>query len=573
MKIRSLPALAFFLCAPLAFAQPDRVNGRAFATRSPVLGQNGMVCTSQPLASQIGIDILKAGGSAVDAAIAANAALGLMEPTGNGIGGDLFALVWDAKTKKLHGLNASGRSPLGLSLDQLKTELAKTATPDRLPPRGFLPISVPGAVDGWAELHRKFGKLPLAADLAPAIRYAQEGFPVTQSIAYGWAIGVRHAKLDKFPGAFLDTFAPGGHAPAEGQIFQNPALARTLTLIGQHGRDAYYRGEIAQKIDAFMRANGGFLRQVDFEKHTSTWVDPVSVNYRGYDVYELPPNSQGIAALQMLTILEGFDLAQWGYNSPDALHALIEAKKLAFEDRAKFYADPAFAKIPLSGLLSKTYAAERRKLIGARAAKTYDSGHPALRDGDTIYLCTADSEGNMVSLIQSNYRGMGSGIVVPGLGFAFQDRGEMFTLEAGHANLYAPGKRPFQTIIPGFVLKDGQPWEAFGLMGGGMQPQGHVQVLVNQIDFGMNIQEAGDAARWQHEGSSEPTGEKMRDGGYVQVENGVPYEAQRALVQRGHDVRAGNGGFGGYQAIRWDPVNKVYWGASESRKDGCAIGY
>ena len=565
--------LGLAVTASVVVAQPDRVNGRAFATRSPVLGQNGMVCTSQPLASQIGIDILKAGGSAVDAAIAANAALGLMEPTGNGIGGDLFAIVWDAKTQKLYGLNASGRSPLGLSIDQLKAALAKTAKPDHIPSRGFLPISVPGAVDGWAELHQKFGKLPFATVLAPTIRYAQGGFPVTQYIAYGWSSGVRNAKLDQFPGAFLDTFAPGGRAPAEGEIFKNPALARTLTLIGQQGRDAFYRGAIADQIDAFMRTHGGYLRKIDFEKHISTWVDPVSVNYRGYDVYELPPNSQGIAALQMLTILEGFDLTKWGYNSPDTLHTLIEAKKLAFEDRAKFYADPAFSKIPLQGLLSKAYAAERRKLIGARAARTYDSGHPALRDGDTIYLCTADSAGNMVSLIQSNYRGMGSGIVVPGLGFAFQDRGEMFTLEPGHANVYAPGKRPFQTIIPGFVMKDGQPWEAFGLMGGGMQPQGHVQVIVNQIDFGMNVQEAGDAARWQHQGSSEPTGEKMRDGGYVQVESGVPYEAQRTLVQRGHDVRAGNGGFGGYQAIRWDPVHRVYWGASESRKDGSALGY
>ena len=394
---------------------------------------------------------------------------------------------------------------------------------------------------GGGSLQQKFGQLPLRSVLAPARRYAEQGFPVTQAIAYGWAIGVRHAQLDQFPGAFLDTFAP-----AEGQIFKNPALARTLTLIGQHGRDAYDRGEIAEKPMPSCAPTAAFSAKPISSRTPPTWVDPVSVNYRGYDVYELPPNSQGIAALQMLTILEGFDLAQWGYNSADALQLLIEAKKLAFEDRAKFYADPAFAKIPLQGLLSKTCAAARRKLIGPRAAKTYDSGHHALRDGDTIYLCTADAEGNRVSLIQSNYRGMGSGIVVPGLGFAFQDRGEMFPLEPGHANIYAPGKRPFQTIIPGFVLKDGQPWQAFGLMGGGMQPQGHVQVLVNQIDFGMNIQEAGDAARWHHEGSSEPTGEKMRDGGYVQVEHGVPYESQRALVQRGHDVR------GGYPAIRWD---------------------
>ncbi|MSU69749.1 MAG: gamma-glutamyltransferase [Opitutaceae bacterium] len=564
----------FFSSFVAGFAQVDRINGLTFATRSEVLAQHGMICTSHPLATQIGIDVLKAGGSAVDAAIAANAALGLMEPVSNGIGGDLFAIVYEAKTKKLHGLNASGRSPLGLSYEQMKAELVKAGSPTHIPPRGFLPISVPGAVSGWFDLHGEFGKLPMKDVLAPAIRYAEEGFPVTQLIAYGWGIGVRLAQGDQFPGAFLDVYAPGGHAPAEGEIFKNPALAHTLRLIAEGGREAYYHGEIAEKIDAFMRAHGGFLRKVDLEKHTATWVDPVSVNYRGYDVYELPPNSQGIAALQILNILEGFDLKALGYNSPDALHAMIEAKKLAFEDRAKFYADPAFAKIPLAGLLSKDYAAGRRKLINlARAARTYDAGSPALKDGDTIYLCAADAEGNMVSLIQSNYRGMGSGITVPGLGFTFQDRGELFTLEPGHANVYAPGKRPFQTIIPGFVMKEGVPWEAFGVMGGAMQPQGHVQVLVNQIDFGMNVQEAGDAARWQHEGSSEPTGEKMRAGGYVQLESGVPYESARGLVQRGHDVRAGNGGFGGYQAIRWDAKNRVYRGASESRKDGCAIGY
>jgi gamma-glutamyltranspeptidase/glutathione hydrolase len=584
---RLLPALGllFSVVGVSAFAQPDRITGRAFATRSPVLGRHGMVCTSHPLATQIGLDVLKAGGSAIDAAIAANAALGLMEPVSNGIGGDLFAIVYDAKTKKLHGLNGSGRSPLGLSYGQLEAELAQTKHPDRLPPRGFLPISVPGCVDAWFELHGRFGKLPMKDVLAPAIRYAEEGFPVTQYIAHLWAIGVRHAQADKFPGAFLQTYcinagslpsealAKEGRAPREGEIFRNPALARTLRLIGEQGREVFYRGEIADQIDAFMRAHGGYLRKVDLEKHTSTWVEPVSVNYRGYEVYELPPNGQGIAALQMLNILEGYDLAQLGYNSPEALHVMIEAKKLAFEDRAKFYADPAFSRVPLAGLLAKDYAAERRKLIGARAAKTYDSGHPPLKDGDTIYLCTADAEGNMVSLIQSNYRGMGSGISVPGLGFTFQDRGEMFTLEPGHANVYAPGKRPFHTIIPGFVMKDGQPWEAFGVMGGAMQPQGHVQVLVNQIDYGMNVQEAGDAARWQHEGSSEPTGEKMLDGGTVQVESGIPYESTRALAQRGHTVVAGVGAFGGYQAIRWDPVNRVYWGASESRKDGAAAGY
>lgn len=409
----------FSVLCPLLQAQPDRINGRAFATRSPVIARHGLAATSHPLATQVALDVLKAGGSAVDAAIAANATLGLMEPTGNGVGGDLFAIVWDAKAGKLFGLNASGRSPLGLGYEQLKSELAKTPSPTHIPPRGFLPISVPGAVDGWFALHGKFGKLPMKDLLAPAIRYAEEGFPVTQYIAHLWGLGVRNAQADKFPGAFLATYAPGGKAPAEGEIFKNPALAHTLRLLGEKGRDVFYRGEIADQIDAFMRAHGGYLRKIDLEKHTSTWVEPVSVNYRGYDVYELPPNSQGIAALQMLNILEGYDLARLGSNSPEALHLMIEAKKLAFEDRAKFYADPAFSKIPLPGLLAKDYAAIRRQHIGARAAKTYDAGNPALKDGDTICLCTADAGGNMVSLIQSNYRGMGSGITVPGLGFTF----------------------------------------------------------------------------------------------------------------------------------------------------------
>ncbi len=564
--------LPLALCLPLP-AQPDRINGRAFATRSQVIAQHGMAATSHPLATQAALDVLQAGGSAVDAAIAANATLGLMEPTGNGIGGDLFAIVWSAADKKLHGLNASGRSPLGLSRAQLMTELGQLGRAT-IPPRGFLPISVPGAVDGWFELHGKFGKLPMKDVLAPAIRYAQEGFPVTQYISYLWGIGVRNAQADKFPGAFLATYAPGGKAPAEGEIFRNPDLARTLAAIAVGGRDAFYMGEIADKIDAFMRAHGGYLRKIDLERHTSTWVEPVSVNYRGYDVYELPPNGQGIAALQMLNILEGYDLKALGYNSPEALHLMIEAKKLAFEDRAKFYADPDFNQIPLPGLLSKAYAAERRKLINpARAGRSYDAGNPAVQQGDTIYLTTADAAGNMVSLIQSNYRGMGSGITVPGLGFTFQDRGEMFTLRPGHANDYAPGKRPFHTIIPAFITKDGAPWLSFGLMGGAMQPQGHVQIVCNLIDWGMNFQEAGDAARWQHEGSSDYDNPKMTDGGYVEVESGVPYESVRGLMQRGHVVRIGNGGFGGYQAIARDPKNGTYLGASESRKDGQAAGY
>jgi len=552
-------------------AQIDRVASRSFATRAEVIAQHGMVATSHPLAAQIGLDVLKAGGNAIDAAIATNAALGLMEPTGSGIGGDLFAIVWSAKEQKLYGLNASGRSPLGLSYDQLKAEMAKLGV-DKIPPRGVLPISVPGAVDGWFELHQKFGKTPMADLLAPSIRYAEEGFPLTELIAYYW----KYAYLyEEMPGAAYATWMPGGVAPKKGEIFKNPDLAKTYRRIADSGRDAFYRGGIADEIDTFMRANGGYLRKADLEAHTSTWIEPVSVNYRGYDVFELPPNGQGIAALQMLNILEGFDLRGMGWNSPEALHVMIEAKKLAFEDRAKFYADPDFAEIPLAGLLSKDYAAERRALIDLkRAAARVDAGNPALQQGDTVYLTTADAEGNMVSLIQSNYRGMGSGVMVPGQGFGFQDRGEMFVFEPrDHANVYAPGKRPFHTIIPAFVMKDGQPWMSFGLMGGAMQPQGHAQIMMNLVDFDMNLQEAGDAARWQHYGSTDYDTAQMEDGGYVTVESGVPFESVRALEQMRHDMRTDTGGYGGYQAIRWDAVNKVYIGASESRKDGHAVGY
>jgi gamma-glutamyltranspeptidase/glutathione hydrolase len=574
--MNTLRVVVLLLCGlASAAAQIDRITGKPFATRSEVVARHGMVCTSVPAATQAGLDILKHGGSAVDAAIAANSTLGLMEPVSNGVGGDLFAIVYSAKENKLYGLNASGRSPLGLSYDQLKSELAKLKR-ETIPPQGMLPISVPGTVSGWAELHKKFGKMNLSDDLAPAIHYAEEGFPVTELIAYYWAFGPRLYK--DLPGAFLQTYTLDGkgRTPAKGEIFKNPALANTLRLIGETNGDAFYKGEIADKIDAFMQANGGYLRKADFEKHTATWVEPVSTNYRGYDVFELPPNGQGIATLEMLNVLEGFDLAKWGRNSPETLHAMVEAKKLAWADRAKFYADPDFSKAPVAQLISKPYAAERRKLIDPQhAAKTVQAGNPALDHGDTIYMCTADDEGNMVSLIQSNYRGMGSGIVVPGLGFMFQDRGELFSMQPRHANVYAPGKRPFHTIIPGFVMKDGKPWEAFGVMGGGMQPQGHVQVLTNQIDFGLGVQEAGDASRWQHEGDNEPTDEKMTNGGYVEVESGIPYETVRELKRRGHDLRFDVGGYGGYQAIKVEMHDgqRVYVGASEARKDGQAAGY
>ncbi len=554
-------------------AAPDRVTGKNFATRSEVIAANGMVATSQPLATQIGLDILKQGGTAVDAAIAANAALGLMEPTGNGIGGDLYAIVWQQKSKKLYGLNASGRSPKALTLSKLKSVL-KEQGKSTIPPYGMIPISVPGTVDGWFELHKKFGHLSMKQILQPSIDYANKGFPVSELIAYYWDKSV--PRLSPQPGAFKQTFTINGKAPKKGQIFKNPDLANTLTIIAEKGKEAFYQGEIAQSIDRFMRQHGGFLRLDDFSEHRSTWVTPQSTNYRGYDIFELPPNGQGIAALQMLNILEQYDLSSMGFLSEETLHTMIEAKKLVFEDRAKFYADMDFYQVPLKGLLSKQYAKERAKLIQPSAAKRVDSGNPATYQGDTIYLTTADKYGNMVSLIQSNYRGMGSGVVVPGLGFVFQDRGQLFSLDETHANVYAPAKRPFHTIIPAFIMKDNQPFMSFGLMGGAMQPQGHVQIISNIIDFKMNLQEAGDATRWQHFGSTEPTEEStkyIKQGGYVAIESDIPYQVIQGLINRGHKVSYDRGGYGGYQAIMYDSKNKVYYGASESRKDGQAAGY
>ncbi|HOI49238.1 MAG TPA: gamma-glutamyltransferase family protein, partial [Prolixibacteraceae bacterium] len=434
---------------------------------------------------------------------------------------------------------------------------------------GPLPVSVPGCVDGWFELHQKFGRLPMTEILQPAIQYARNGFPVSELIAYYWQSNAR--ALQKYPG-FEEIFMPNGKAPSKGEIFKNPYLAETLEKIALHGRDIFYKGEIARKIVAYLEANGGFLSMKDFEDHTSEWVTPVSTNYRGYDVWELPPNGQGTAVLQMLNILENFDLKKMGFGSAEYIHLFTEAKKLAFEDRAKFYADPAFNQIPVEKLISKTYARQRAGLINpARAARSYTPGE--LEQANTIYLTTADKEGNMVSLIQSNYRGMGSGMTPGRLGFILQDRGEMFTLEEGHFNVYAPHKRPFHTIIPGFVTKDGKPFLSFGVMGGAMQPQGHVQIICNLIDFGMNIQEAGDAPRIQHLGSSEPTGGKMTDGGILTLETGFSWETIRALMQKGHVVQFDLGGYGGYQAIKRDETNRVYYGASESRKDGQAAGY
>ncbi len=554
----------FLTMAPLSAA--DRVTGRPFATRSQVIAQNGIAATSHPLATQIALDILKQGGNAVDAAIAANAALGLMEPMSCGIGGDLFALLWVDKEQKLYGLNASGRSPYALTLEEFKRRNVKG-----IPQVGPLPVSVPGAVDGWFELHEKFGKLPMERILEPAIHYAREGFPVTQVISSAWAekVGPREDQPN-----FASTFLPQGKAPSEGEIFRNPDLAGTLEQIAQGGREVFYKGEIAQKIDAFCQHAGCFLRYRDLMEHTSTWVDPVSVNYRGYDVWELPPNGQGIAVLQMLNILEVFDLRSMGHNSADYLHHLVEAKKIAFEDRAKFYADPDFSKIPVAELISKEYAQKRRELLDPeRASSQIPAGDPKLQTGDTIYLTVADQEHNMISLIQSNYSSFGSGLVPDGLGFVLQNRGALFNLEEGHFNSYAPHKRPFHTIIPAFVTHNGKPFMSFGVMGGDMQPQGHVQILANILDFGMNLQEAGDAPRFRHFGSSTPTGSTMRDGGELGLESGIPVEVQRHLVEKGHRLHFVVGSYGGYQAILYDARNNTYRGASDSRKDGMAAGY
>ncbi len=562
--MNKLATLFFTLLFSTVIIAQDRLTGKQFATRSEVIAQHGMVASSQPLCTQVGVDILKAGGSAIDAAIATNACLGLMEPTGNGMGGDIFAIVWDAKTQKLHGLNGSGRSPKSLTL-----EYFKEAGLDKIPAHGPLPVSVPGAVDGWFELHKKFGKIPMSQILQPTIDYANNGFPLSELIAYYWGRSVPF--LSKFPG-FKETYTINGKAPKKGEIFKNPNLANTLSILAKEGRDAFYKGDIAKTIASYIKDQGGFITYEDLASHTSTWIDPVSTNYRGYDVWELPPNGQGIAALQILNIMENYDVKNMGFGSAEYMHYFTEAKKLVFEDRAKYYADMDFSKVPVQELISKSYGKTHASNISAdRAARRINE--PKLKDGDTIYLTVSDKDGNMISLIQSNYRGMGSGMTPTGLGFILQDRGELFSLESGHRNVYEPGKRPFHTIIPAFITKDGKPFVSFGLMGGGMQPQGHAQIVINLVDFDMNLQEAGDAPRMLHTGSSQPTGEQMTDGGILFLESGFSREAIRDMIKKGHNIDHRVGGFGGYQAIMWDAVHKVYYGASESRKDGQAAGY
>jgi gamma-glutamyltranspeptidase/glutathione hydrolase len=588
MRLLASLILAFAVASSAAaqtldpgFARGERISGAPFATRSAVVAPNGAAATAHPLATQIALDTLKAGGSAMDAAIAANAALGLMEPTGNGIGGDIFAIVWDPRTGKLYGFNGSGRSPMGLSLDEARREAREKGRDGLLPSFGAVTVSVPGAVDGWYQMHAKFGALPMRRLLQPAIDYAEAGAPIPQSIAYYW--GRNKARLEpEFTAGRLQeianaraTYWPGGVTPVEGSLFKNADLARTYRALQRGGREAFYKGALARTMDAYMRRIGGYLRFEDLAAHRGEWVEPLCVSYRQrYQLCELPPNTQGVTALQMLQMLDGFDLKAMGFLSADSLHAQIEAKRIAFADRARFFADPAFSRFDPHKLIAPAYANERRALMRMdRAAPAYPAGPPALSQGDTTYLTTADKDGMMVSLIQSNYRGMGSGLVPDGLGFMFQNRGELFALSDGHANIYAPGKRPFQTIIPAFAMKDAKPWMSFGVMGGDMQPQGHVQIMINRIDYGLDVQAAGDAARWRHSEDVEPTGEAAQGTGHVYLEHGVAPVVREALRARGHSVRGGDGGFGGYQAIERDHARGVYLAGSEMRKDGAADGY
>lgn len=536
------------------------------AGRSVVIAPHGMVCCAHPLAAQIGLDVLKNGGNAVDAAIAVNAALGLMEPMSCGIGGDLFAIVWDAKTQKLYGLNASGRSPAKATIEYFHQQNL-----NEIPTSGPLSWSVPGCVDGWEELRKKFGTCSFEQLLGPAIVYAEQGTPVPEVIAGYWRASEKRMLRD--PGA-ARVFYPAGRAPRVGEVFKNPALASTYRAIAKNGRDAFYRGEIANKLAAYSQSVGGLMTAQDLAEHTSTWVEPVRVTYRGYEICELPPNGQGIAALQMLNILEGYDLKKLGPTSPDYWHLFIEAKKLAFADRARYYADMAFSKVPVEELVSKKYAAARRQRIQMDKALTdVEPGDPKLGRSDTTYLCVVDKDRNCVSLIQSNYMGFGSGLVPGELGFGMQNRGTLFALDPKHANRLEPRKRPFHTIIPAMALKDGKPWLVFGVMGGDMQPQGHVQVLVNLIDFGMNVQAAGEAPRVEHVGSATPTGQPGQGSGTVQAERGLPDDVVAELQKRGHRVTRVRTNGGGYQAILIDPETGMLHGGTEARKDGCAIGY
>ncbi len=549
----------------------DRVDGATFASRSAAWGAHGAAATAHPLATLAAIDTLRRGGSAVDAAIAANACLGLLEPVSCGVGGDCFVMLWDPKTKKVVGLNGSGRSPRALTL---ATQRARSKN-GRIASFGAISVSVPGAVQAWWDLHQKFGKLPWKSLFDPAIAHAEEGTPVTQNVAYYLGASFRRfnnptSSIEEVAN-FNAVWAPTGRTPVEGELFRNPGLAETYRKIAAGGRDAFYDGEIADRIERYFKRIGGWMTRADLAAHHSEWTTPLVSGYRGVDVYGLAPNSQGLSTLQLLNILETFDVKKMGFQSAQAIHHAVEAKRLAYEDRGRYFADPEFSKVPVEWLNSKAYAAERAKLI--RPGAILNPVHPgqAPAHGDTTYFTTADADGMMVSIIQSNYRGMGSGLSADGLGFMFQDRGELFSLTDGHPNVYAPGKRPFQTIIPGFAVRDGQPWLSFGVMGGDMQPQGQAQIISNMVDFGLDLQAAGDSPRWHHEGGSEPTGEQLGQPGVLHLESGVPDATKAALQGIGWTLGPNPGGFGGYQAIERWPGR--YAAATEMRKDGVALAY
>lgn len=546
----------------------DRPAGVLHATRSPAMGRHGMIATSQALASAAGLKVLQDGGNAIDAAITAAAVLAVVEPTMNGIGGDLFAIVYDAKTKKLYALDASGRSSHSAT-----PEAFAARNLDEMPGSGVLSVDVPGVVDGWSQLLSRFGTIPLSRALEPAIRYARDGFPVQPIVAAEWASAEK--KLSQDPAA-AETFLPNGHAPKAGEIFQNPRLARSLSAIAEHGRDAFYKGSIAAAIAADMKARGGLIDARDLAEHTSDWVEPITTSYRGYDVFEMPPSTQGFVALEMLNILEGFDIKGFGHNSAAYLHAVTEAKRIAFADRSAYLADRAFVPAgAMKTLLSKEYAAARRKEIDpSKAAASYapaqltsSSDHAGVADfagrdlGDTIYMTAADEKGNVISLIQSLFSSFGSGIVAGETGIALHNRGSGFTLQAGHPNQIGPSKRPLHTLVPAMIMKDGRPWVSFGVMGGDNQAQAHAQVVMNLVDFGMNIQDAGDAARMRHMGKN------------LAVESGIGPEVRAALEAMGHTITDGRGSMGGFQGILIDPRTGVLWGGSDPRKDGLAIGW
>jgi gamma-glutamyltranspeptidase/glutathione hydrolase len=563
--MRSAFAVLLFPLLTFAADRPTPLPGQAH--RSETVANNGMVATSHPLAAQVGLDVLKSGGNAVDAAIATSAAMGLMEPTSCGIGGDLFAIVYDAKTKKLYGLNANGPAPKKATVQFFKDQ--KLAD---IPERGILSVSAPGCVEGWDQLRAKFGTRKFSELLAPVIKYAEEGVPVPEVIAGYFRSSERLLSND--PG-LTEAFLRNGRVPKAGELFKNPLLAGSLKRIADKGRDGFYKGETAEAILKLSDSKGGLFTKEDLADFKAEWIDPVSTTYRGYEVWELPPPGQGIAALQMLNLLEPHDLAKMGPNSPDYWHLLVEAKKLAYADRAKYYTDPKFAQVPTQTLISKGYAAERAKLLDAKKAGVgVPAGDAKLGKADTIYLCVVDKDRNCVSLIQSNYMGFGSGLAAPGTGFGLQNRGCLFSLDEGHANKLEGGKRPFHTIIPAMVTKGGEPFFTFGVMGGDMQPQGHVQVLVNMLDFGMGVQAAGDAARVEHVGSATPTGKpETEKGGTIQAEAGIPDAVVKELEARGHLVKRVKVNGGGFQGIRIDPKTGVLHGGTESRKDGAAVGY